>query len=50
MKNPAAIEKPKLKSPALMGKEIRSGKKKRDKGTLPYLRHRRKLRRNIFGR
>lgn len=40
MKNPAAVNQPKLKSPI--------GARKGKKGNSPYLKFRRKLRRNMF--
>ena len=61
MKNPAAVEKPKVQSPIPMGQKSkfqfssgsqgkRKRKRKRNKGNLPYLRFRRGLRKNIFGK
>jgi len=42
MKNPAAITQPKLSPP------IVTGKKKKNKGNLSYLKFRRKLRKDMF--
>jgi len=50
MKNPVAIKQPNLKSPigVYKGKGKGKGKRKRNSGNLPYLRFRRKLRRDMF--
>ena len=50
MKNPIAIKQPNLKSPigVYKGKGKGKGKRKRNSGNLPYLRFRRKLRRDMF--
>jgi len=55
MKNPAAVERPKVQSPIPMGQKSKfsSGSQKKrgkGKGNLPYLRFRRGLRKNIFGK
>jgi len=52
MKNPVAIKQPNLKSPIGVykgkGKGKGKRKRKRNSGNLPYLRFRRKLRRDMF--
>ena len=46
MKNPSSINQPKLKSP--IGKKNKQGKKIGKNGNLPYLKYRRKLRKEMF--
>lgn len=60
MKNPAAIDKPKLTMPIPMGQGVGSREQKsgngngngkgKSKSNLPYLKFRRKMRKNMFGR
>ena len=53
MKNPAAVEKPKVNSPIPMGQKSKlslSSKTRKNKGNLPYLRFRRKLRKDMLGK
>ncbi len=56
-RNPAAVNQPKFKVPIPMGRGIgtentgsRNRRKGKDKGNLPYLRFRRRLRKNMFGK